>query len=167
HCKARSHSNKKDQQSSSSSSSLKIRAKCVNVNDTHDQRLDAFFDECLTFIDEALASKSNILIHCKAGISRSPTVAIAYMIRAHQCSLALAYHHVKCRRQQISPNLNFMGQLYAYEQQLSKVRANPNATAPITVGGGIASAHQQQQAQQPAMRSPVLSPSTVAQRTPS
>lgn len=60
-------------------------------------------------------------MHCHAGISRSATVCIAYLMQQKQMTLNDAYSFVKSRRPIISPNLHFMGQLMVYQQNLMTI----------------------------------------------
>lgn len=59
-----------------------------------------------------------MLVHCQAGISRSATICLAYLINARRVSLDEAFDFVKRRRQVISPNLAFMGQLLQFETDI-------------------------------------------------
>lgn len=57
-------------------------------------------------------------VHCHAGISRSATICIAYIMKTMQLDLSKAYELVKEKRPCISPNLHFMGQLLEFQKQL-------------------------------------------------
>lgn len=56
-----------------------------------------------------------VLVHCQAGISRSATICLAYLMHTRRVRLDEAFDFVKQRRQVISPNLAFMGQLLQFE----------------------------------------------------
>ena len=92
--------------------------KQLQAADNGIQNLRQFFEESFQFIDLAKAEGSGILVHCHAGVSRSPTIAVAYLMKYYPITMAEAYKFVKMRRSIISPNLNFMGQLWEYEQGL-------------------------------------------------
>ena len=50
--------------------------KHLEAADNGFQNLRQFFEEAFEFIDSAKAANTAVLIHCQAGISRSPTIAI-------------------------------------------------------------------------------------------
>ncbi|EJD74753.1 tyrosine-protein phosphatase vhp-1 [Loa loa] len=90
----------------------------IPINDTYQAKLLPHFDDAFKFLDKVCERGSVALIHCLAGISRSPTLAIAYMMRRNNWTSEQAYRYVKERRPSISPNFNFMGQLLEYEARL-------------------------------------------------
>ena len=73
----------------------------------------------MNFADEARRSDANVLIHCQAGVSRSATIVVAYVMNHMKMTMDDAYKLVKDKRSVISPNLNFMGQLYEFEKKLA------------------------------------------------
>lgn len=76
------------------------------------------FDECCHFIHSALTSGGTVLVHCNAGVSRSASVVIAYLMRHHCMTFDEAFRVVKEKRSFIRPNEGFIKQLKIYEESL-------------------------------------------------
>lgn len=87
------------------------------------ERFVTRYFSCFFGAEDARKTGSKVLIHCHAGISRSPTFAIAYIMKHTNLSTLEAYAIVKNKRRIISPNLNFMGQLVEFENKLKGVNA--------------------------------------------
>ena len=87
----------------------------IPIFDSLSQDILQYFQQAFDFIDIARKiPNAKLLIHCHAGISRSVSFAIAYVMWAEQKSFddtfALIHKHRPCA----SPNLNFMGQLMIF-----------------------------------------------------
>ncbi|XP_060033260.1 dual specificity protein phosphatase 8 isoform X2 [Erinaceus europaeus] len=102
----------------------------IPINDSYCERLLPWLDKSIEFIDKAKLSSCQVIVHCLAGISRSATIAIAYIMKTMDMSSEDAYRFVKDRRPSISPNFNFLGQLLEYERSLQLLAA-PGAPAPL------------------------------------
>ncbi|KAL2103929.1 hypothetical protein ACEWY4_000797 [Coilia grayii] len=96
----------------------RFRYKQIPISDHWSQNLSQFFPEAISFIDEARSKRCGVLVHCLAGISRSVTVTVAYLMQHLSLSLNDAYDFVKRKKSNISPNFNFMGQLLDFERTL-------------------------------------------------
>jgi protein-tyrosine phosphatase len=79
--------------------------------DITDQDLISHFDDAVTFVNKGM-SVGAVLIHCDAGISRSPTIAAAYLMKVFQLSADEALQKLQQKRHGIYPNegssYNFM-----------------------------------------------------------
>ncbi|KAM9146870.1 dual specificity protein phosphatase 8 isoform 1-T1 [Pangshura tecta] len=95
----------------------------IPVNDNYCEKLLPWLDKSIEFIDKAKVSSCQVIVHCLAGISRSATIAIAYIMKTMGLSSDDAYRFVKDRRPSISPNFNFLGQLLEYERSLKLLKA--------------------------------------------
>ncbi|XP_076330465.1 dual specificity protein phosphatase 6-like [Tachypleus tridentatus] len=91
----------------------------IPIHDHWSQNLGSFFRKAITFIDEARQRKQGVLVHCLAGVSRSVTITLAYLMQKMNMPLNDAYDFVRQRKANISPNFNFLGQLMDFERQLN------------------------------------------------
>lgn len=71
-----------------------------------------------------------VLVHCQAGISRSATICLAYLMMKKRVKLEEAFEFVKQRRSIISPNFSFMGQLLQFESQVLATSCAVEAASP-------------------------------------
>ncbi|KAH8379483.1 hypothetical protein KR009_005277, partial [Drosophila setifemur] len=89
---------------------------CVMASDTPDQNLSQYFSVCNDFIHAARLREGNVLIHCLAGMSRSVTVAVAYIMTATHLNWKEALKVVRAGRAVANPNTGFQTQLQEFEQ---------------------------------------------------
>ena len=73
-------------------------------------------------VEEGRQKNVGVLVHCLAGISRSVTVTVAYLMFSMSLSLEDAYEFLRQVRPNIAPNFNFMGQLADFDQTLKYAR---------------------------------------------
>ena len=98
-----------------------LRILRLSWGDTVTQRLwrDVKFDqlaEALRFIHTERLRGANVLVHCMAGISRSGTVATAYVMAAENLGFDAALARVQHRRPIVRPNPGFVAQLLEFER---------------------------------------------------
>jgi protein-tyrosine phosphatase len=92
----------------------RIQYKIIEVTDEDSSHLLPHFDECVDFIQRAIADGGNILVHCLAGVSRSATIVAAYLMKVDGLGLDEALQHIRKRRPLINPNPGFISQLRQY-----------------------------------------------------
>lgn len=90
--------------------------------DSPTYRMADHFDEACRFIDEARAQQGGgprrVLVHCQAGVSRSASVVLCYLMRNNEWTLRQAIEHVWQTRPFVLPNAGFFEQLLEVERQL-------------------------------------------------
>ncbi|KAF0688541.1 Aste57867_19857 [Aphanomyces stellatus] len=95
-------------------------------------------DGCNAFIDQA-KFHGRILVHCKAGVSRSASIVVAYLMKEKEWTFDDALAAVQEKRPMANPNASFRAQLQSYETRLRRPvkahppsrKAQPEATAAI------------------------------------
>lgn len=96
----------------------------VPVNDVAGADLSCHFDRVADTIESNSMAGKKTLVHCMAGVSRSASLCIAYLMKYHRMSLRSAHAHVKSRRPIIRPNPGFWEQLIDYEEHLTGCRSS-------------------------------------------
>lgn len=98
----------------------------IRIRDSSKELISAHFESAFNFLEEARLNDGKVLVHCEAGVSRSATVTISYIMRFMNMTLREAFKFVKGKRQIISPNFGFMSQLMMYERSLKKSDEDAN-----------------------------------------
>lgn len=92
----------------------------VTIDDVPSARLGVHFDRCADKIHETAKRGGRTFVHCVAGVSRSASICIAYLMKYQRMTLAKAYSYVKSKRSVVRPNPGFFKQLIDYENRLFK-----------------------------------------------
>ncbi|XP_034754048.1 dual specificity protein phosphatase 19-like [Etheostoma cragini] len=89
--------------------------KTLQILDLPDTDIPSYVGECSSFIDQAREQDGVVLVHCNAGVSRSSSVVIGYLMLREGLSFDDAYSQVKVARPSIRPNPGFYQQLQGYK----------------------------------------------------
>jgi len=90
------------------------------LNDSPNENIYSIFDETYKFIDDNIKAGRNVLVNCWAGVSRSATVVLNYMIRkiyeqgrnmGPESAVMAAFNAARSKRPVVAPNPGFMSQL--------------------------------------------------------
>jgi protein-tyrosine phosphatase len=90
----------------------------IRVEDSSKTDLLSYFTETSQWIDAIRKKGKGVLVHCRAGISRSATIVVAYVMKKNNWSAERALEYVASKRSQIDPNRGFRRQLEEYESEL-------------------------------------------------
>lgn len=123
----------------------------VAIGDTVAADITAHFERAAGFIHQALDAGVGVLVHCSAGVSRSPTLAVAYLMLKRGMHFNDALARVVAARPCACPNLAFTAALSALDSSLARTVpvANELPLSPVTTrrptsttswGGGFYSA---------------------------
>jgi len=98
----------------------KLKVRKYSLNDTPGTDLSKIFEESIGFINAALNVKGNkVLVHCRAGISRSVTIICAYLIATKRITAKAALKLVRKKRSHANPNFGFWKQLREMQRLLN------------------------------------------------
>lgn len=109
-----------------------IRYQVLECRDHSFENLIRFFPRVMTYVDEVLKQSGNLLVHGNAGMSRSATFVIAYIMSTFKLSYKEAHKYVLTRRPCISLADGFQIQLKEYETILAAaaISSRESCTSP-------------------------------------
>lgn len=90
----------------------------VSIKDSRDANLIDHFDQVADEIEKTREADGRSLVHCVAGVSRSVSLILAYLMKYQDMSLKKAFQHVRSVRPQVRPNTGFFKQLIEYERRI-------------------------------------------------
>ncbi len=94
----------------------KLEHKCLPINDRDEENIILLFKEAFEYID----SSEKVYVHCMAGVSRSATIVIAYLMWKNKWDYYKSYYFVRNRRSVVNPNNGFVKQLQKFELLLKE-----------------------------------------------
>jgi dual specificity MAP kinase phosphatase len=86
------------------------------INDAVEQKISEYFQQAIEFIESA---DKNVFVHCAAGVSRSASFVILYIMWKNKMRYDDALYFVKSKRT-VFPNPGFAKQLKKYEKEIFK-----------------------------------------------
>lgn len=96
-------------------------------------RMQSVLREGVDFIRAALKDGGCVLVHCHRGISRSCTLAMAYLIEEEQRSADIIFESLRSKRRVADPNLGYWCAIQEWEKHVLPprlVRARSSSSIP-------------------------------------
>ncbi|KAL1460541.1 hypothetical protein WDU94_012518 [Cyamophila willieti] len=94
-----------------------IKTVKIHIRDSATEPLDSYFDQVADLVQKVRDEGGCTLIHCVAGVSRSASLCLAYLIKYNQMTFLQAFHYLRSLRPCIRPNLGFFKQLIEFEKR--------------------------------------------------
>merc|ERR1711941_22135 len=88
----------------------------IKAADNASQNLGEYFPKICQFLKRN--ENERVLVHCQAGISRSATACLAFMMKEFNQSLECSFEQLRQQRD-VCPNFSFLGQLKVWEKQIA------------------------------------------------
>merc|ERR1712137_87716 len=92
----------------------------IYADDDQVEQLSRVFEQVADLIDSAEQAGEAVYVHCQRGLSRSPSLVMAYLMLKKGYDLRGAYEYVKEKRANIGPRSNFIAQLCLLEKRLAE-----------------------------------------------
>jgi protein-tyrosine phosphatase len=102
----------------------------LNLKESRNENFKTYYDSCLDIAEKneiiqkyfkqeykKYKSNSKILIHCSMGVSRSPSMAMMYLMKKFNICMCDAFDLVQLQRQKSQPIDSFLTELEEFEKQ--------------------------------------------------
>ena len=83
----------------------------ICIDDLASVNIKSHIPEAISFIHRHRLAGNNVLVHCAAGMSRSASIMISYMMAKYKLPFERALTLVRSKRACVSPNPGFTSQL--------------------------------------------------------
>ena len=93
---------------------LGVKTHKINVEDNPTANIKPYLNPAYDFMNDLISKGDAVLVFCRAGVSRSATVVLYYLMRKFGITYNEAYRMVKVKRNQVQPNNGFVDQLLQY-----------------------------------------------------
>ena len=103
----------------------------LSIDDSRNADIQSYFYPCIDFIEDAINRGGRVLVHCMEGVSRSCTVAIAYLMWKRRLTYVEAQAMVQDIRPICQPNAGFLCQLLDFQKRLQGLESNPNLRVTV------------------------------------
>ena len=99
---------------------LGLQYKSIHIWDSEEEDIQQYFPDTNKFILDCKAAGGKVLVHCRAGISRSSSLVLAYLLHTNTYTgLKEALQFVVQQRPIVCPNVGFRQQLINEECRLN------------------------------------------------
>jgi predicted protein tyrosine phosphatase len=115
----------------------------ITLADVESEPILPHLSSSFAFMEAARMAKQRVLVHCGAGVSRSATLVLAYLLRRHGVALAPALAFCQRQRAVVQPNDGFMRALVDFEREVQRaggpfVELDVELQAVVTTAAGVA-----------------------------
>lgn len=92
----------------------------IGIWDHPDVDISLYFGMVTSYIHETLKKSQRVLVHCRAGVSRSSTFIIAFLMKYVKPDYEEILDHVRKCRPIVNPNRGFVKQLLKLQNKLNE-----------------------------------------------
>lgn len=102
------------------------------LDDIPQQSLYGVLEKSFDYIRDAISRGGTVFIHCFAGISRSASVLIYFIMKVKKVPYSVAYNYVKDKRSIVQPNQGFEIQLISVSPEVKRfVPSSPSSSGSV------------------------------------